>query len=112
MCREGIIPANPAADLDLPRKQSRSLPKSLSGEEIERLMRSPDLNSPFGGRDRNILERIYATGNRRTEMANLAMAQPRQSMPMKQPKCYDVRTDPNGTLTRMALCVFSGRWWL
>jgi integrase/recombinase XerD len=71
MCREGIIPANPAADLDLPRKQSRSLPKSLSGEEIERLMRLPDLKSPFGCRDRNILELFYATGIRRTEMANL-----------------------------------------
>ncbi len=71
MCREGIIPANPAADLDLPRKQSRNLPKSLSGEEIERLMRLPDLNSPFGFRDRNILELFYATGIRRSEMANL-----------------------------------------
>ena len=55
-------------------------------------MRLRDLKSPFGGCDRNILELSYATGIRRSEVANLDVAQPRQSMPMKQPKCYNVRT--------------------
>ena len=71
MCREGIIPANPAADLDLPRKQNRSLPKSLNADELQRLLALPDLSSPFGLRDRAILELFYATGIRRSEMANL-----------------------------------------
>ena len=38
LCRDGILPANPASDLDLPRKQARALPKSLSPEEIDRLL--------------------------------------------------------------------------
>ena len=71
LCRSGMIPANPAADLDLPRKQSRQLPKSLSGEEIDRILALPDITDPFGLRDRAILELFYATGIRRTEMTRL-----------------------------------------
>ncbi len=71
LCRDGIIPANPAADLDLPRKQARKLPKTLTPAEIERLLALPDLTSPFGLRDRAILELFYATGLRRSEMTGL-----------------------------------------
>jgi integrase/recombinase XerD len=71
LCRSGVLLANPAADLDLPRKQARNLPKSLSEAEITRLLDLPDLTSPFGLRDRTILELFYATGIRRAEMANL-----------------------------------------
>ncbi|MCP5535565.1 MAG: tyrosine-type recombinase/integrase [Akkermansiaceae bacterium] len=71
LCRTGAIPANPAADLDLPRKQTRQLPKSLSPEEIDRLLARPNTTDPFGLRDRTILELFYATGIRRTEMTNL-----------------------------------------
>jgi len=62
LCRQGNIPANPAADLDLPRKQTRRLPKSLSPEEIARLLAIPDTTDPFGLRDRALLELLYATG--------------------------------------------------
>ena len=71
LCRSRLIPANPAADLDLPRKQSRHLPKALAADEIERLLAIPNPADPFGLRDRTILELFYATGVRRTEMANL-----------------------------------------
>ena len=71
LCRAGVITANPAADLDLPRKQARLLPKSLSAEEIRLLLAVPDASDPFGLRDRAILELFYATGIRRTELANL-----------------------------------------
>jgi integrase/recombinase XerD len=71
LCRENLIPANPAADLDLPRKQARLLPRSLALEEIDRLLELPDLSSPFGLRDRAVLELFYATGIRRTEMVRL-----------------------------------------
>jgi integrase/recombinase XerD len=71
LCRDGILPANPASDLDLPRKQARALPKSLSPEEIDRLLALPDIASPFGLRDRTILELFYSTGVRRTEMTRL-----------------------------------------
>jgi RHS repeat-associated protein len=61
----------PAADLDLPRKQVRQLPKSLTADEIDRMMAIPNPADPFGLRDRTILELFYATGIRRTEMTNL-----------------------------------------
>ena len=71
LCRSGVIPANPAADLDLPRKQARHLPKCLSEVEIQSLLALPDISGPFGLRDRVILEVFYATGVRRTEMTRL-----------------------------------------
>lgn len=71
LCRSGVIPANPAADLDLPRKQSAQLPKTLSEQEILRLLSIPNPADPFGLRDRTILELFYATAVRRSEMANL-----------------------------------------
>ena len=49
----------------------RQLPKSLSAEEIDRLLALPDITDPFGLRDRTILELFYATGIRRTEMTRL-----------------------------------------
>lgn len=71
LCRSGIIPANPAADLDLPRKQARQLPKALDEQEIQILLASGNPADPFGLRDRTLLELFYATGIRRTEMVNL-----------------------------------------
>jgi len=71
LCRAGTIPANPAADLDLPRKQARSLPKALDEREMRLLLALPKTATPFGLRDRAILELLYATGIRRTEMTNL-----------------------------------------
>jgi integrase/recombinase XerD len=71
LCRTGVIPANPAADLDLPRKQSQRLPKALDEDEIQRLFAIPNPADPFGLRDRTMLELFYATGIRRGEMANL-----------------------------------------
>jgi len=71
LCRAGMIPANPAADLDLPRKQSRHLPKTLNEREIQILLAIPNPADPFGLRDRAMLELFYATGIRRSEMTRL-----------------------------------------
>ena len=72
LCRAGIIPANPAADLDLPRKQVRQLPKCLNEKEILCLLAVPNPTDPsFGLRNRTILELFYASGIRRSEMINL-----------------------------------------
>ena len=71
LCRSGTIPANPAADLDLPRKQTQHLPKFLSEKEIQSLLAIPNTADPFGLRNRTILELLYATGIRRSELTNL-----------------------------------------
>jgi len=71
LCRENILLANPAADLDLPRKPPRALPRSLSVAEIERILAVPDTSDPLGVRDRAILETLYGSGLRRLELVNL-----------------------------------------
>jgi integrase/recombinase XerD len=71
LCRENLLPGNPAADLELPRKPQRSLPRALAREEVAALLAVPDVRDPLGVRDRAILETLYATGLRRTELARL-----------------------------------------
>jgi integrase/recombinase XerD len=71
LCRSDHLGANPAADLELPRHQPRSLPKALTPDEIRLLMSVPDLSDPLGIRDRAILELFYASGLRRGAVANL-----------------------------------------
>ena len=71
LCRENLLPANPAADLDLPRKLPRSLPRSLSLAEVETILAVPDVSDPLGVRDRAILETLYGTALRRREIVNL-----------------------------------------
>ncbi len=71
LCKNNHLLANPAADLELPRKQPRSLPKGLNQQELQNLLNQPDTRDPLGIRDRAILETFYATGARRTELTNL-----------------------------------------
>jgi len=73
LCKTNHLHANPAADLELPRKEHRPLPKALTPEEVALLMAMPDITDPLGIRDRAILETLYATGLRRSELVNLDM---------------------------------------
>ncbi len=67
------ISFNPSSDLDLPRSEFR-LPKAiLSITEVEQILNSVNLDDPMGIRDRAILETLYSTGMRRTELCNLKM---------------------------------------
>ena len=61
---------NPADDLRAPRAW-KTLPKFLSAEEVDRLLQSPDTTQPRGIRDRALIELLYATGLRVSEMVNL-----------------------------------------
>jgi len=61
---------NPADDLRPPRAW-KTLPKFLSPEEVDRLLESPDTSQPRGLRDRALIELLYATGLRVTEMVTL-----------------------------------------
>jgi tyrosine recombinase XerC len=69
--REGVVPLNPAAAMLSP-KSSRSLPDVLELPEIERMLFAPD-DTPFGLRDRALLETLYATGMRVSEAAALQL---------------------------------------
>lgn len=68
--RLGLRENDPTALLDLP-KLGRSLPKALSESEVEALINAPSLDSPAGLRDRAMVELMYATGLRVSELVNL-----------------------------------------
>ena len=68
--REGVISADPTAEIRLPRA-ARLLPRSLSEEEVEALLSAPEVSDPLGNRDRTMLEVLYATGMRVSELVNL-----------------------------------------
>lgn len=65
---------DPTAQISMP-KIGRPLPKSLTEEEVEALLDAPDTDEPLGHRDRTMLEVLYATGLRVTELVNLRLGQ-------------------------------------
>ena len=65
---------NPAADLRAPRAW-KALPKYLTVEEVDALLQTPDTTDPRGLRDRALLEVLYATGLRVSELLALTLAQ-------------------------------------
>jgi integrase/recombinase XerD len=73
MVREGRIAADPTLLLDAP-KLPRSLPKALAESEIEGLLRAPP-ETPLGLRDRAMLELMYASGLRVSELVGITAAQ-------------------------------------
>ena len=73
LVRQRVIASNPAADLELP-KRTDDLREPLTLEEMEAVLALPDLDTAEGLRDRACLELFYATGIRRTELANLLQA--------------------------------------
>jgi integrase/recombinase XerD len=70
---EGIVRANPAQDIQAPKVEKRA-PKTLSSQEVTRLLEAPSQHStPKALRDRALLELLYATGMRATEIVSLNM---------------------------------------
>ena len=67
---DGILKKNPAANLSSP-KNWLSLPKFLSVKEVETLLQQPDENDERGLRDKAMLELLYATGLRVSELVSL-----------------------------------------
>lgn len=70
LVREGVLESNPAKMVATPRIE-RKLPNHLSMEDAVRFIETPDLNTDLGKRDRAIIEFLYATGMRVSELVNL-----------------------------------------
>ena len=67
---ENYQSSNPTTHLDLP-KVGKTLPHTLSMSEVERLLQTPSLSTPRGVRDRTMLELLYATGLRVSELVSI-----------------------------------------
>ena len=70
--KKKIIMKSPIADIVMP-KQEKYLPVSMSEEEVERLLNSPDSNIQIERRDKAMIEVLYATGIRISELTNLKL---------------------------------------
>jgi integrase/recombinase XerD len=90
LARERLVLYNPAAELELPKKGVRLPQAVLTAGEAEKVLAIPDLTTPLGLRDRAMLETLYSTGIRRSELARL--------------------TIPDIDLRRGVLVVRQGKW--
>ncbi len=72
LAAERIAPQDPTENVSSPRP-GRRLPKLLSGQEVERLLATPDPRKAAGRRDRAMLELLYATGLRVSELVSLSV---------------------------------------
>ena len=74
LMRENNRSSDPSAQIDAP-KLGRPLPKALTEAEVEALLQAPDTTRPLGLRDRAMLELLYASGLRVSELVNLQVSQ-------------------------------------
>lgn len=74
LIQEGILEATPTENLESP-EFAKTLPEILTLKEIEQLLEQPDLQTPRGKRDRAMLEMLYATGMRVSELTQLPIHQ-------------------------------------
>jgi integrase/recombinase XerD len=74
LIQEGVLESNPVEELESPQV-AKTLPEILTLEEIEQILEQPNLQTPLGTRDRAMLEMLYATGMRVSELTQLPIHQ-------------------------------------
>lgn len=72
--QRGKLGADPTLTIDAPTLP-RGLPKTLSEADVEKLLGAPEVGTPLGLRDRAMLETLYASGLRVSELVGLSVAQ-------------------------------------
>ena len=72
--KEELLKENPLDKISSP-KQDKKLPSYLTGDEINKFLAAPDISTPVGQRDRAILELLYASGLRVSELVHLTRSQ-------------------------------------
>ncbi len=73
LTKQRVLPANPAAELELPRVTAQRLPQPLTDAEITEVLAHADPTTPIRLRDRALLETGYSTGLRRMELIRLRL---------------------------------------
>ena len=73
MASEGSIHADPTALIGMPR-QWRNLPRSLNAQQVDDLTDAPEAATPLGARDRAMIELLYSSGLRVTELCELRLS--------------------------------------
>ena len=99
----GVVSENPAENLELP-KTEKKLPEILSQQEVELLLEQPDCKDHKGIRDKAMLEVLYATGMRVSELLRLRVSD--VNLPLEYLQCEKngrSRTIPLGKPARHAL---------
>lgn len=97
--RQRHVLHNPASEIELPRAEGRLPRPALTAAEAELVLAQPDISDPLGIRDRVILEVLYSTGIRRSELAQLAVTDidhERQTLLVRQGKGKKDRMIPIG----------------
>jgi integrase/recombinase XerC len=109
LCREQVIEMNPAKLVSSPRLEKR-LPTVLSVDDVIRFIETPDTGTVLGKRDRAILEMLYATGMRVSELAglNLKDIDFRHESVLVRGKGRKERIAPFGSKAKEALQVYLG----
>ncbi|MDH5551697.1 MAG: site-specific tyrosine recombinase XerD [Nitrosomonas sp.] len=79
LLRKGRIHVDPSLNISTP-KIARHLPVTLTEHDVEMLLAAPDINQPLGIRDRAMLEVLYASGLRVSELVNLKTSQLSEDM--------------------------------
>ena len=95
LLREGVLSTNPIEKGASP-KQDKRLPAFLTQEEVKRLLEAPDLSTPQGQRDRALLELLYASGLRVSELVKLDL----EDINLET---REIRTRGKGSKERIAL---------
>ncbi len=109
LCREGVLEKNPALLVSSPRVD-RKLPNHLSIEQMVRFIETPETDTVLGKRDRAILELLYASGVRVSELVGLNMTDidfNNQTLRVKG-KGRKERMVPFGTHAKAALEAYLG----
>lgn len=77
--RQNLLAVDPTLRIDAPRR-TRALPKSLTEADVEALLAAPAIAEPLGLRDRTMLEVLYASGLRVSELVGLTVSQVSRDM--------------------------------
>jgi integrase/recombinase XerD len=112
LARENHILSNPASELELPRPERRLPAVVLTAEEAEAVLAVPDVATPLGLRDRAMLELLYASAIRRSELLALRLFDvdyARAALIVRQGKGHKDRVVPLGERGKAWLVAYRDR---